>query len=322
VSVVADTVAEIEGEHVTMSASERQILLSRWIQPSSTDEKVQQDRAGRMVADAVSVHPVFAGSTVKTYTKGSYPNNTNVRRDSDVDVVVEMHDLAYWGFNSNVDDKSAQGNPYKGDWTPDRWRSEVVRAMVSVFGASDVDTSGKIAINIKAVPGSRPSADVVPSFLYYRYNDANRSQKLADQGSCVFPQGSTTKVVNWPQQQLDMGKAKNSATGGRYKYYARALKNAENTLANDGLIDELPSYLMECLAFNVPDGVLTRGTLDTGFRDTLSHMWASLTDGTADQTWVEPNWQKYLFRDTQQKWAIEDGKVLVRATWNYLGYAS
>lgn len=175
--------AAIEGDDVAMSASERQTLLSRWIQPSSTDEKGQQDRAERMVADAVSVHPAFMGSTVKTYTKGSYPNNTNVRRDSDVDVVVEMRDVNYWDFSSNVDDKSAQGIAYRGAWTPDCWRSEVVRAMVSAFGASEVDTSGKIAINIKAVFGSRPSADVVPSFLYYRYNDANRSEALADQGT-------------------------------------------------------------------------------------------------------------------------------------------
>lgn len=306
---------------MAMSASERQSLLSSWIQPSSTDEKAQQDRAERMVADAVSAHPAFESSTIKTYTKGSYPNNTNVRRDSDVDVVVEMRDLFYWGFNSNVEDTSAQVTAYEGGWTPESWRSEVVRAMVSAFGASEVDTNGKIAINIKAIPGSRPSADVVPSFLYYRYNDSNRSQTLADQGSCVFPKGPVPKVVNWPQQQLDQGRAKNTATGSRYKYYARALKNAENTLASAGLLDELPSYFMECLAFNVPNSVLTEGTLDVGFRDTLIHTWTQLADGTAAQDWVEPNWQKYLFQGTQ-KWTIEDAKALVGATWNYLGYAS
>lgn len=306
---------------MAMSANERQSLLSGWIQPSSTDEKAQQDRAERMVADAIASHPAFGSSSVKTYTKGSYPNNTNVRRDSDVDVVVEMRDLIYWDYNPNVANQSAQGTAYEGGWTPEKWRSEVAQAMLNVFGASDVDTHGKIAINIKAVLGSRPSADVVPSFLYYRYNDSKRSQTLADQGSCVFPQGSAAKVVNWPQQQLDKGRAKNTATGGRYKYYASALKNAENTLAIAGLLDELPSYFMECLAFNVPDGVLTGGSLDVGFRDTLIHMWTRLTDGSAAQEWVEPNWQKYLFRD-KQKWAIEDGQALVIATWNYLGYAS
>jgi hypothetical protein len=311
-----------KGDQVAMSTGERRALLSRWIQPSSTDEKTQQDRAERMVANAVSAHPAFWGYTIKTYTKGSYPNNTNVRRDSDVDVVVEARDVSYSDSNSKVADRSAKGVPYQGPWTPNAWRREVLRAMVNAFGTPGVDSSGKIAINIKAVPGSRPSADVVPSFLYYRYADASRSQAKAAQGSCVFPKGSSVKIVNWPQQQLDNGRAKNSSTGGRYKAYVRALKNAENTLGSAGLLNELPSYFMECLAFNVPNMVLTESSLDAGFRATLIHMWARLTDGTAGQDWVEPNWQKYLFRRTKQKWTVGDGKELVTATWNYLGYAS
>jgi hypothetical protein len=41
-----------------------------------------------MVVDAVFAHPAFGSGTVKTYAKGSYPKNTNVRHHSDVDVVL------------------------------------------------------------------------------------------------------------------------------------------------------------------------------------------------------------------------------------------
>lgn len=80
------------------------------------------------------------------------------------------------------------------------------------------------------------------------------------QGSCVFPSDGGAKIVNWPIQQLDNnGRAFNTRSGGRYKYFVRALKNAENTLVAEGSIDSLPSYFMECLVYNVPASTLASG---------------------------------------------------------------
>jgi hypothetical protein len=139
-----------------------------------------------------------------------------------------------------------------------------------------------------------------------------------EQGSCVFPK-SGAKVVNWPDQQLSNGKTKNVNSGQRYKNYVRALKNAENTLVDEGSIEDLPSYLMECLVYNVPNPTLQLGTLDQGFRETLRWMYLRLDDGTAQEEWVEPNWCKWLFKGTQ-KWTPADAKQLVLRTWNYLDY--
>jgi len=298
-----------------LSAGDRGALLSQWIQPSSDDEQEQQDRAERMVREAIKAHAAFKGSDISIYTKGSYPNNTNVRRDSDVDVAVELQDCVYYDYKSGVTAPASSDNPYSGSWTPAKWRTEVRAALVNHFGAAGVH-GGKIAININAVAGSRPSADVVPSFTYRRYDDSARS--TVHVGSCVFPSGSGTKVVNWPRQQLDNGREKNKKTGGRYKSYVRALKNAENTLVTDGKIQDLPSYFMECLGFNVPNDVLKEGGLDAGFRATLVNLWERFKDGSADEM-VEPNWMKWLFKGAQ-KWTIDDGKSLILATWNYLGY--
>lgn len=78
-----------------MTAADRQALLARWIKPSSESEKNRQDRAWRMVCDAIDAHPAFDGVDRRIYAKGSYPNNTNVARDSDVDIVVELHECNY-----------------------------------------------------------------------------------------------------------------------------------------------------------------------------------------------------------------------------------
>src|SRR2546429_216679 len=168
-----------------MSKRERSELLSRWIRPSSDDEKEQQDRAEGMVRTAIKASSAFNQSTVSVYTKGSYPNNTNVRRDSDVDVVVELRDCQYFDYLQGQEPTNQSTSPYEGPWTPTNWRAAVNVALVGYFGESSVDSSGSIAININAVPGSRPSADVVPSFHYVRYDDPVR--RVSHNGSCVFP---------------------------------------------------------------------------------------------------------------------------------------
>lgn len=125
--------------------------------------------------------------------------------------------------------------------------------------------------------------------------------------------------MNWPAQQLANGRLKNTATGGRYKKFARALKNAENTLLKNGTIGELPSYFMECLAWNVANDTLCRGNdLSTGFRATLYELWDAL-DNDRTNEWTEPNDIKYLFR-SGQSWTPAEAKNLVLKTWNYLDY--
>jgi hypothetical protein len=300
-----------------MTPKERADLLSRWIKPSSESEQKQQDRAESMVANAIKGCAALAASSVSVYTKGSYPNNTNVRIDSDVDVVVELSDCIYWGYRSGVTPPTSKPSAYSGMWTPVTWRDAVCGALVAVFGASAIDTSGKIAIKIRPVAGSRPSADVVPSFEYQRYNDAERTKW--DVGSCVFPRDDSVKTINWPAQQLANGRKLNTATGSRYKNYVRALKNAENALAKAGTVKELPSYFMECLVYNASESALRTGTLDGGFRATLVDLWEKLEAEATETKMVEPNWMKYLF-GTGKKWTLQDAKDLVLGTWGYLAY--
>lgn len=298
-----------------MSATARTQLLSSWVRPSSDNEKAQQDRAERMVREAIGACSAFDGSSVFIYTKGSYPNNTNVRQDSDVDVVVELLDCQYYDyFPGEAPAKPAFGT-YDGEWDPVAWREAVQEALVQHFG-SDAVTAGNIALNVSAVPGSRPSADVVPSFDYLRYDDPQHRE--VHRGSCVFPADGGRKIVNWPDQQLENGRALNTLTGQRYKKFVRAVKNAENTLVEDGVIKDLPSYFMECLVYNLPASTLSSGaTLDEGFRATLVALWGALDGGDAHESWVEPNELKWLFKN-ESKWSVDDAKGLVLATWSYL----
>ncbi len=87
------------------------------------------DRAHRMVKAAIDSHPAFDGyrDSIRIYVKGSYANLTNVRADSDVDVVVENHDLFYYDYfpEEIAPTSHLRPQPYTGRWgDPDDWRAE------------------------------------------------------------------------------------------------------------------------------------------------------------------------------------------------------
>jgi len=124
-----------------------------------------------------------------------------VRRDSDVDIVVECQDCCYYDYMPGQKPTTPVSTPYGGEWTPTKLRSEVTMALNNSFGSSAIDSSGKVALVVAAVPGSRPGIDVVPSFDYFLYDDPQR--KSYRRGSCVWPKTGSTKIVNWPDQQLD-----------------------------------------------------------------------------------------------------------------------
>ncbi|WP_181019645.1 nucleotidyltransferase domain-containing protein [Nonomuraea typhae] len=276
-----------------------------------------------MIKNAVEEHSPFSGISISIYAKGSYANNTNVKRDSDVDVVVECNECFYYDFapemtSADVGYAKQYVRPYEGPWHSDLWRKEVVAALTNKFGDSGVDTSGNIAINIAEVVGSRPNADVVPSYPHRRFKDAALTTWAL--GSHVVGRDSSD-VVNWPNQQLENGRAKNTRTGGRYKNMVRALKNVENVLAEADLLDDLPSYLMECLVYNVADDSLKNGSLDDAFQQVLLDLAVPLVAADGANDWVEPNEIKKLFGD-HQKWAARDAHDLIFASLRFMGYIS
>lgn len=289
--------------------------LAAWTGPSSATEQEKQERTERMVRQAVQDHAGLNGCSLRVYAKGSYANNTNVRADSDVDIAVECTDAEYW-------DEASPGvrgsiSPYTGPWTPAKLRSELAAALTSMF-PGQVDTSGSTAITVRSGT-ARVDADVVPCFSYRYYFSASVSRA----GTKIFKSNGGT-LVNYPAQQLEVGTAKNVRTNYAYKKGVRLLKRVENAVAQEGKIRALPSYFVECLAFNCPDAVFRQPTWTATARGMLSHIWDGLQgdEPSANESrWVEANDCFFLFH-SGQKWSRAHGRDFALAAWNYLGFAS
>ncbi|MFJ3966084.1 nucleotidyltransferase [Streptomyces sp. NPDC090036] len=294
-----------------LTYEQRIALINRWKSPPGASEQVRLDRAERMVKEAVRLHEPFHGFSITVAAKGSYPNNTNVRGDSDVDIKVQLNNLFFYDGASWLN----RPDPYTGPWTPEEFRAEVKRALVGHFRV--IETDHNIAFNVPEVVGSRPSTDVVPCFKYVFYDSSAVGGQY--EGSIVFGRDGK-KIINWPELQLANGKAKNTRTNLRYKFVVRVLKNVENDLTAQGVIKALPSYFAECLIYNVPDHILLAGGFDDAVRASLHEVDRQLTGlWFGAQRMVEPNEIKKVFGEGQ-KWAEKDGRELIEGALHYLNY--
>jgi len=288
--------------------------LSGWTGPSSDSEKGKQERTERMVREAIDAHSRFDDCELSVYAKGSYPNNTNVRMDSDVDIAVECTEAEYWG--EAKPGAHVPQSRYKGKWTPTELRKELNAALVKKF-TSDVDASGSTAIRVHS-SSARVEADVVPCFSYRYY----LSRKKSRVGTKVFKTDGSS-VINYPAQQLTNGTEKNKRTGHAYKRAVRILKRVQNAMVQSGHSDELPSYFIECLAYNCPDQLFSGSNWTEIVRATLIHFWNEL-DGDEPEDpnsrWKEVNGNFFLFH-SKQKWTRADGRSFSLAAWNHLGFS-
>ncbi|WKV74059.1 hypothetical protein AW27_022675 [Streptomyces sp. PCS3-D2] len=296
-----------------LTYEQRIALLNKWKNPPGPSEKLRLDRAERMVRDAIARYAPFQGLAITVDPKGSYPNNTNVRSDSDVDIKVQMNECFFYDGASWL----AKPDRYSGQWTPEKLRAEVEQALVQHFGA--IDTDHNIAFNVPEVAGSRPSTDVVPCFKYVLYDSTAVGGHY--EGSVVYGRDGK-KIVNWPELQLTNGRTKNTNTKLRYKFVVRVLKNVENDLAAQGVIKALPSYFSECLIYNVPDHAFLNGGFDDAIQASLREVHRQLTSTWfGAQGMMEPNGVKKVFGEGQ-KWDTKDARELIEGAWHYLGYGS
>ena len=180
-----------------------EITLSNWTLPSSDTEIEKQERAERMIRQAIDAHEAFQNCSLKVYAKGSYANNTNVRSDSDVDIAVECTEALYWD-ESEKGNHQTSGNLYQGIWTPAKLRAELILAMKKKF-PDQVDISGVTAIQINA-NSARVNADVVPCFSYRYYMKNNYRD-----GTKIFKTDGKS-IVNYPLQQIKNGKMNKTLT--------------------------------------------------------------------------------------------------------------
>lgn len=307
----------------TTDRAQREATLRQWVQKSSHNEEACRDRTEREVRAAFANSSRLANVPLNIYVKGSYANSTNVRLDYDVDIAVEYTGLHYIdATGAEADVRKAAlatadyDGPYGGVAGAAKFKADVEHTLQQHFGSRAI-LRGNLSLRVREKKTALP-ADIVPCFSYRYITGSDwRGNLTYREGTRLYPdQGSY--IHNWPKQQYDCGVSKNNATGRRYKRMVRALKRLENQLVDAGILSALPSFLMECLVYNVPNDQFGHPDYTADMRSVLATIFnATLSNDTCEK-WLEASECKWLFGHGQG-WTRQQAHDLAAEGWNRLG---
>ena len=270
------------------------------------------ENAERAVRNALSASAALSGRKITVFTQGSYRNRVNVRGDSDVDIGVLCTNTFFWEGPPGATLASLGYSDASYHYVD--YKREVGEALASYFGAGAV-TKGNKAFDIHANT-YRVDADVVPFFEHRRI-----SQDGSWLSGVEMSPASGPKIVNWPEHHYANGVLKNNATNRSYKGLVRILKTLRYAMIADGVpsAQSVTSFLMECLAWNVPNDVIGQYTWQSTFRDALVHLYNATKSDESCGEWGEVSELKYLFR-AAQPWTRQGTNLFIVDAWNYLGF--
>lgn len=188
------------------------------------------------------------------FLQGSYGNDTNVYKDSDVDIVMCLDETYYSDTNSLTEAAKNAFNSARvpATYTHVHFKAEVIAWLTKNFG-SDVNP-GKKAVFIKG-SGSRRDSDVLVCAEHKRWGPASSGVDAEYEKGIVFWLPDGTEIVNFPKQHSANCTTKHKNTNGWFKPLVRVYKNMRNRLIEDGHLKDgvAPSYFVEGMLWNVPD---------------------------------------------------------------------
>lgn len=283
--------------------------------PASPTEEQERDRTEKRIREAIHA-AVDIPYSVRVYSKGSYANGTNVRRDADVDVAVEWNEtikVDTWGDTANLTPAQLGYTPVDELLTSVEFGRRVQKALVGAFGSGSVDTSPDKHVGV--IAGSNTlDADVVPCFALDRYD----APRVAHRGHRIYPK-SGGHVDNFPQQNYDKGVAKNNATYRRYKEIVRCVKRLVGELYDDGVISrDYPGYLLECLVYNVPNDRFGNRRRFDDIQGVFRFLWNGLGSLDTYNAWTEPSQLLMLFRGRSDRIPANARNIIEKA-WQRIG---
>lgn len=255
----------------------------------------------------------YSGRSFDIFLQGSYGNDTNIRIDSDVDIVICLTSVYYDDLDWLTEDQKRlyQEETTGGGYTLADFKTSVIEWLQKSFG-SDV-VVGKKAVLVKG-NGNRRDADVLICAEHRLYQSYNAVYDSRYHSGIVFWTTDWKKIVNFPKQHSANLTQRHQNYHSRLKPFVRIIKNLRNRMHADGVLADgaAPSYFLEGLIWNFPWLEYRHS-----HRDTVDALVAWLSDlDVSDKTCA--NEIHYLVRpDFPTSWKTADFAVFRKAILEY-----
>jgi hypothetical protein len=256
-------------------------------------------------------------SNFEVFLQGSYKNSTNIRGESDVDIVVQLNDTYHRDLSALPPDQESAYMQARSEATYllPQFRADVLQTLRDRFGSSSI-IEGNKSLKLPRDSGRLP-ADVVVCLQYRKYRRFTSQSQSYTEG-IAFDTQNGRRIISFPKSHYENGTTKNDRTNGFFKKSVRMFKNAREFLVQRGTITSqlAPSYFVECLLYNVPDE-----NFGPTFRDTYYKVINCLNNSnSSDLAAVKcQDGQLQLFGNEPEQWSVHDAQEFSTALarlWN------
>ena len=252
------------------------------------------------IREALEAHRGLSQFKYEVFLQGSYKNDTNLGGDSDVDVVVRLSTKLKPSVADLTGERLQENGSHR--FVHQRWKSfrdEALKAMRARFGKAAKSGRKTLKVPKGRIPAD---ADLVVTLSYV-------------DGIAFYLSDEKRWVASFPQQHHNRGLKKEKAANNRFKRTLRMFKAARNRLVAKKVLtkDDAPSCFIECLLYNVPDGLFAPelGPTYTGILGWLKT--ATLNDFECQ------NGKVPLFGPGREQWSVKKARAFVRALQGALG---
>lgn len=290
--------------------------LEPWAQPGSN---VSAKRTYDSIKNALSSYRSLWRRNPNVFLQGSYANATNIRSDSDVDIVVQLQRVWFSDKSAlSPDERSTyDSSTSSASYGFRQFRDDVEKALRAQYGAADVDPRNK-CIKVRRA-GGYLDADVVPAIEYRRYSSYRQSPGSYVDGVAFKTRRDGQVIANFPEQHKTNGQDKNKRTNELYKPVVRMLKRARREALRTGRLPEgtTSSYLLECMAYNAPDRCFTEDGWQGRFVEVVA-FWIDARDNGSLERFEAQSGQHGLFADDPGGWDTGQAHALLNALTSVL----
>lgn len=258
-----------------------------------------------------------SGKSFEVYLQGSYRNGTNIRGDSDVDIVVQLNSAFQYDYLSLTEEEKRRFHQKYTTEAKYLWkdfRNDVLDSLRNHYGVSSV-TEGNKSIKILG-NSSRLEADVVVCMQYRKYQnfDPTGNEKYVE-GIVFYTTNGNVCEISYPKRHYENGVKKNDDTNGWYKPAVRMFKNIRGVLVDRGNIGRglAPSYFLECLLYNVPNNEF-QTSFQTTFYNLVNWLFRANLNSMVTQCELSN-----LFRGSNDRWSETAATQFIQslvALWN------
>ena len=303
-----------------MAISETQLRI--WSQaPESNSIKHTHEEIRNVLNSSSVLNARKRGLNIdfEVYLQGSYKNSTNIRVDSDVDVVVQLNSTFYPGTSKlHPEEKKLHNQTFSdSNYSWNDFQNDVYSALSSYFGSNLVKRGDK---SIKLTGrGNRIDADIVPCLQYRAWKSfSHRNQNDFVEGMMFWTLRENTKVVNFPKLHYENGKDKNGPwrTNSMYKNLVRVIKNIKHELIERNLNPNIsPSYFVECMIYNIPNNLFVHNNFQASLERILGYI-VCLSEYDSRQL-VTGSEQQRLFGGALWQWQWRNASAFFQAVNGY-----